>query len=239
MYTVTESKRRVRGETVHTFDVVGVLYKGKPSTMRFVTRTAAQEMADRLNTKPTTPTPPASLRPRLTGTSLIIPAPAIAKIRQGRFTVVLPSGEHVSLSVGVYETEQVMSVRRQNHWETVGMMSGENIVLWLDSPGLTRGNFPSVRAALEGIEKDPIDAAFTYALESQRCFRCGKELTEPTSILRGIGPDCLEALTGQDNRYWSPAEKAALKERILMREGARVHKGKNRPSQPAGQDAAD
>ena len=45
-------------------------------------------------------------------------------------------------------------------------------------------------AALREIEKDPAGAAFLFAAESERCFVCGRRLTDPESMALGIGPDC-------------------------------------------------
>lgn len=40
---------------------------------------------------------------------------------------------------------------------------------------------------------DPVRLAergYAYALASSRCYRCGRELTVPASIHRGMGPEC-------------------------------------------------
>ena len=39
------------------------------------------------------------------------------------------------------------------------------------------------------------DAGYAYALESSRCYRCGKKLTVPASIHRGLGPICAKGGT--------------------------------------------
>lgn len=41
--------------------------------------------------------------------------------------------------------------------------------------------------------------------ESEQCGKCGRELTDPESIARGIGPTCLGALTGSVH-YHAPAK---------------------------------
>ena len=55
-------------------------------------------------------------------------------------------------------------------------------------------DFERIKTALEGLDKDPVAAGKVYALESRRCFRCDRELTDPESIGNGIGPDCLTHL---------------------------------------------
>lgn len=48
-----------------------------------------------------------------------------------------------------------------------------------------------LRAALGGHLPDKVEVR-----HEGRCGRCGRELTEPTSIDRGIGPDCWERMGG-------------------------------------------
>lgn len=40
--------------------------------------------------------------------------------------------------------------------------------------------------------QDPQTFGFEYALQSGRCFRCGRKLTVAASLHRGLGPDCAE-----------------------------------------------
>lgn len=40
------------------------------------------------------------------------------------------------------------------------------------------------------------EAGERYALESSNCFRCGKTLTVPISIYRGLGPECAKKAWG-------------------------------------------
>jgi hypothetical protein len=47
-----------------------------------------------------------------------------------------------------------------------------------------------VEEAIRVLVGDPMAAATAYGLESERCFRCHAELTVPTSIERGLGPEC-------------------------------------------------
>lgn len=47
-----------------------------------------------------------------------------------------------------------------------------------------------VKAVLNEAAKDPLSVAIRYGKESGECSCCGRELTDPTSIERGIGPIC-------------------------------------------------
>ena len=44
--------------------------------------------------------------------------------------------------------------------------------------------------AMEVILGDPDASGEMYAIESNRCFRCNRTLTVPSSIHRGLGPEC-------------------------------------------------
>lgn len=54
----------------------------------------------------------------------------------------------------------------------------------------TWSNFTHHADDMRYILANPAGAAKLYAVESQHCYVCGKKLTDPESIRRGIGPDC-------------------------------------------------
>ena len=49
-----------------------------------------------------------------------------------------------------------------------------------------------VKATIMSAARDPFTAAIKYGKESGECSCCGRELTDPRSIERGIGPICAE-----------------------------------------------
>jgi hypothetical protein len=50
---------------------------------------------------------------------------------------------------------------------------------------------PAERAGwLDAIERDPKHAMIDYGLQSGVCGRCSSPLSDPTSLARGMGPDC-------------------------------------------------
>jgi hypothetical protein len=49
-----------------------------------------------------------------------------------------------------------------------------------------------VKAVIMGAATDPISAAIKYGKVSGECSCCGRELTDPRSIERGIGPICAD-----------------------------------------------
>ena len=50
----------------------------------------------------------------------------------------------------------------------------------------------TVRETIMGAASDPISAAIRYGKVSGECSCCGRELTDPRSIERGIGPICAD-----------------------------------------------
>lgn len=49
---------------------------------------------------------------------------------------------------------------------------------------------PSILASLLKIAADPLEAAVAYGRETGTCACCGRQLTDPKSVERGIGPVC-------------------------------------------------
>ena len=56
--------------------------------------------------------------------------------------------------------------------------------------GKARVSQETINAARFLLKGDMTAAGKMYALESGNCWRCGRQLTTPESILNGIGPTC-------------------------------------------------
>lgn len=122
-----------------------------------------------------------------------------ADFADGTYTVVREDG---------YETIKVRT-GKTGHWE------GRKIISYLAGPDneadyvsfgeLERGEVKvwkkyqtetmrsKVRAAeflVRGSSEDVAKAGHQYALVSGRCYKCGRTLTVPASINRGLGPEC-------------------------------------------------
>ena len=44
--------------------------------------------------------------------------------------------------------------------------------------------------SIQTLLKDPSEAGLSYAMRSGNCYRCGRKLTVPSSLHRGLGPEC-------------------------------------------------
>ena len=60
--------------------------------------------------------------------------------------------------------------------------------------GLSAAQVTSLRASLEMILTEPTEAGKQYALRSGNCWKCNRLLTNPESILAGIGPECIKKI---------------------------------------------
>lgn len=60
-------------------------------------------------------------------------------------------------------------------------------------------------------------------LEEVRCGRCGRELTDPVSIMRGIGPECYEQETGSHHQVKQHTAATTSKEDTMGKTVKRVN----------------
>lgn len=112
----------------------------------------------------------------------------------GYYTVAEASGSHVTFRV-------------KPHWENpnslvVGYLSGpENTTDYMNFGEFKDGRFKLWRRFEGGLSRQRAalsylvngnqeEALFLYATTSGRCGRCGRTLTVPASIHRGLGPEC-------------------------------------------------
>ena len=129
-----------------------------------------------------------------------------AEVPQGLYTVVWPeSGERITLRFKVPPHSQ-----RWKGIQLVAFLSGPNnefdytrcanrtdtgYRLW--SRYRADGKVANAIRALIGDETAQEAAGMVYALESGNCRRCGRTLTVPASIHRGLGPECASILAGR------------------------------------------
>lgn len=133
-----------------------------------------------------------------------VPIQQIVVVPNGTYTVVLDpdtmghGGDRVTLRVRDFKngSAKVVKVRFGNEYVGFATADANGIRTWRSA----RGNFgPANLARFERAasalftDKWP-SYGYEYALESKCCFRCGRELTVPASIHRGLGPDCAAIL---------------------------------------------
>jgi hypothetical protein len=125
-------------------------------------------------------------------------------IPNGTYTVVLEDGSHVTLRLRYAEWATDMPAGTQiveylcgcdNERDFMGFAFQQGAVYSVWRRFSTDPNRSRVVHALNvlgsaGYNGDTAQFGEAYALLSGRCWRCGKKLTVPASIHRGLGPDC-------------------------------------------------
>lgn len=115
-------------------------------------------------------------------------------------------------------TDDRITLRVYPHWEKEKADRGEKVVAYLRgadntkdytqfaflTPHGARGMWSiwsrfrntaghvRLEQALEVLHRDPDAAGLEYAIRSGNCYRCGRLLTVPASICRGLGPVCAD-----------------------------------------------
>lgn len=110
---------------------------------------------------------------------------------------ILKSRYLVSLMYGSDNTDLKGSFR------FLGLFYSDTMTLKVNSIGVYKQEAAKMLdyfLAVVDKKKDWPDTCEFYP--SKKCARCGRKLTTPESITRGIGPDCLEAL-GSAAKDWS------------------------------------
>lgn len=80
-------------------------------------------------------------------------------------------------------------IKHANAEKVVGRLTEQGTLTLWARPGV---DMDDLKAALADIEKDPEAAAVFHGRASGRCAVCSRDLTDPESIARGIGPICAE-----------------------------------------------
>lgn len=115
---------------------------------------------------------------------------AAAPVQAPQAPVQAPRLPFPVVAPGRYAVEMAEGVRFYNVTRSAtGRTEAKRYV----SDNLTSIRIGEVVAALREIEKDPKAAALLFAERTERCYVCGRRLTDNTeggSMAKGIGPDC-------------------------------------------------
>lgn len=137
------------------------------------------------------------------------PATVTPVIHDGTYTVVLnEQGEYRTLKIVKADPEQVSKYKLPQGAQIASFLSGADnesnytgfaFVKGPDAAVWARFKADStlvkaLKALLTADKEARIDMGHAYALESGRCWRCGRKLTVPASINRGLGPICADKL---------------------------------------------
>lgn len=133
----------------------------------------------------------ATLRSKVTGTHMTISFSAKAKIDGKWKTVPFSEATHVFIQQG------------QGGWGSakVGTYYPANGKFYTEKGFDTRPWVWTVTHVLAAAHTGILDTEQYDIQEANRCGKCGKELTDPVSIERGIGPTCADEATGSQHYH--------------------------------------
>lgn len=123
-------------------------------------------------------------------------------IPEGTFTVVNPDGSYETIKIEEVKNEgsglfgkiiasHISGPDNGTDFQGFAFVTEDGQVrVWKRFEGIDQRWVRAVLIVLRGSTEDRLDAREAYALRSSRCSRCGRKLTVPASIHRGMGPEC-------------------------------------------------
>jgi len=122
----------------------------------------------------------------------VVAEPVAKRVANAIYTAVF-DGTRVTIKVTKHweagKTEQVCKFLsgsdNDSDYTGFAFLRGSTLQMWSRFKDNTR-----LARAMEIILGDPDASGEAYAIESNRCFRCNRTLTVPSSIHRGLGPEC-------------------------------------------------
>lgn len=124
-----------------------------------------------------------------------------SRVPNGYYTLVLEDKTHVTLRLrsaivregsdlklpdGAQVASYLMGPMNESDYQRFAWILGDQVKVWKRFREDSRIS-DAIHALISG---DFESYGMAYALESGNCWRCGRLLTVPESIERGIGPDC-------------------------------------------------
>jgi hypothetical protein len=127
------------------------------------------------------------------GPVVVAPSP----ILKGYYTVIRESGEHRTYRVRTMPKDSVFAPGKTvvdlltgsdnvNNYTGVGFADSRGLYVW--RKWFSQGD--NLKKDWSAIVGDQMGAGKRYAVESTRCYICGRVLTHPESVASGIGPEC-------------------------------------------------
>lgn len=126
-----------------------------------------------------------------------VEAPATSQLVDGTYTVKFEDGKHVTLKVKTSKGKQwVGYLNGPDNWtnyQSFGWIENGKLVVFAKYRGQLNRQQGAVSRLLKGNEAQ-LEGLKSYGMASGKCGVCGRKLTTPESIERGIGPECITKL---------------------------------------------
>lgn len=146
-----------------------------------------------------------------TKTSTVVAKPTFdgtQVIQDGRYTVVFNGDdedyatirissvtERSSAPQGTQKLGYLYGPDNTSQFTVIAYVFGDRFVPFKDSSRYLVERYGAAFRAVLAMSKDEqADSRELYAMKSGKCARCGRDLTVPTSLHRGIGPECFKKM---------------------------------------------
>lgn len=127
----------------------------------------------------------------------VVEGPVGNDVPAGTYTVAFDDGSHVTLRVkkhwveeeakkGVKVVQYLSGADNESSYTGFAFLNAGRLRVWRKFEGQLERQV----LAFDVVAGNPAQAGEAYALHSNNCFRCGRKLTVPASIHRGLGPEC-------------------------------------------------
>jgi len=117
----------------------------------------------------------------------------------GHYSIVYSDGQYRTIRISDWNGKAVVGIStpkrdRQNNFrfQGVGFLTDDNQIRFWHK--FEQANEPKrltrIRYALDVVAREPEQAQMAFAMKESKCARCGRTLTVPASLHRGLGPEC-------------------------------------------------
>lgn len=127
-------------------------------------------------------------------------------ITDGRYTLVYPTGDYRTMEVktlkkGNLAGRTILKIKEGHDFNGIGFLVNDAPRFWKKFAAANpEVRLERIRKAVERIAADPEAAGLAYAMKENCCYRCGRELTVPASIHKGMGPECAKKNWNRDDQ---------------------------------------
>lgn len=119
-------------------------------------------------------------------------------ISDGRYTLVYKDGQYRTVQIRKQPEGKwaagatVLRLKEGSKFYGCGFLQPNGKVnFWKTFRGANKPErLERIQKAVDRVVADPDAAGLAFAMKENRCYKCGKELTVPASIHRGMGPEC-------------------------------------------------
>jgi hypothetical protein len=140
-------------------------------------------------------------------------------LEAGRYTIIYKGGDYRTLQVkegkNAFAGKTIVSMKEGNRFTGFGFLVDPNTIkFWRRFSAVNPPErLKRIQHAIDLIATDPSAAQQAYAMKEGKCARCGRDLTVPASLHRGLGPECA------NKGRWAKKDNAAVFDWLKAEQG--------------------